>query len=210
MSRDPSARRDLGKGAFVDYVPDWLEADAASALLTTLINGLHWSEVEIRAAGKTVVQPRLTAWAGELPYRYSGQTLDPRPVPAQLDHLWRRVADETGVEFNHAVLNYYRNGEDNMGMHADDEPQLGRNPTIAAVSLGSVRKFVLRPKGKKRYWVRYRLAHGSLLVMGGTIQHRWYHGVPKQPAADQPRINVTFRRLEGPPRARRAGDDAQN
>ncbi|MEL7240634.1 MAG: alpha-ketoglutarate-dependent dioxygenase AlkB [Planctomycetota bacterium] len=71
--------------------------------------------------------------------------------------------------------------------------------------MGAVRTFVLRPKGRKRYWVRYRLAHGSLLVMRGTVQHRWYHGVPKATVASEqakpvgPRINVTFRRLLGGP-----------
>ncbi len=196
---DRFARRDLGKGAYVDYAARWLDEADGTALLAALIDGQAWSEVEIRAGDKTVVQPRLTAWAGELPYRYSGQTLDPRPVSAALRPLWERVVEDTGVDYNHAVLNYYRNGDDNMGMHADDEPQLGTNPTIAAVSLGAVRRFVLRPKGKKRYWVRYQLAHGSLLVMGGTTQHRWYHGVPKQPTTAEPRINVTFRRLLSPP-----------
>ena len=192
-------RRDLGKGAYVDYTTDWLSATDGDSLMQALLSDLTWEAVSIRAGARTVVQPRLTAWAGQWPYRYSGQTLAPRPVPAALEGVWTRVCKETGVEYNHAVLNYYRDGTDNMGMHADDEPQLGRNPTIAALSLGAARKFVLRPKGKKRYWVRYRLAPGSLLVMGGTIQHRWYHGVPKQEGAEGPRINVTFRRLLGPP-----------
>lgn len=191
--------RDLGKGAYIDYAPDWLPAEEGERLLSVLLDRLEWAEVTIWAGERSVVQPRLTAWAGELPYRYSGQTLAPRPIPDDLVAVWQQVSEATGVEYNHAVLNYYRNGGDNMGMHADDEPQLGRNPTIAALSLGAVRKFVLRPKGKKNYWVNYRLAHGSLLVMRGTIQHRWYHGVPKQPSAEGPRINVTFRRLVGPP-----------
>ncbi|MEM7675498.1 MAG: alpha-ketoglutarate-dependent dioxygenase AlkB, partial [Myxococcota bacterium] len=171
--------RDLGKGAYIDYFPSWLPIDEASAALTALVEELEWDEVSIRAKEKVVIQPRLTSWAGELPYRYSGQTLQPRPVPTRLQALQSAVMATTGVEYNHAVINYYRHGDDHMGMHADDEPQLGRNPNIAAISLGAVRTFVLRPKGRKRYWVRYRLAHGSLLVMRGTVQHRWYHGVPK-------------------------------
>ena len=192
-------RRDLGKGAFVDYDEAWLDAEESSILLERLIDELDWAEITIRAGDKDVVQPRLTAWAGELPYRYSGQTLAPRPVPPALEDVWHRISDATGHAFNHAVLNYYRDGKDHMGMHADDEPELGRDPTIAALSLGAVRKFVLRPKGKKRYWVTYRLAHGSLLVMRGTVQRRWYHGVPKQPARAEPRINVTLRWLHGAP-----------
>ena len=191
--------RDLGKGAFIDYWATWMSPDEGDRLLRELITSMPWQEVAIRARDKTVVQPRLTAWAGDLPYRYSGQTLEPRSPPPALIDVWQRIAEATGVAYNHAVLNYYRNGSDNMGMHADDEVELGRNPTIAALSLGAERKFVLRPKGKKRYWVTYRLAHGSLLVMRGTLQHKWYHGVPKQPAAERPRINLTMRQLMGPP-----------
>jgi alkylated DNA repair dioxygenase AlkB len=84
-------------------------------------------------------------------------------------------------------------------MHADNEPELGWEPTIASLSLGVDRKFVIQHK-KKRSWCRtIILSHGSLLVMGGGFQRRWRHAVPRQGAVDDPRINVTFRRLFGPP-----------
>jgi alkylated DNA repair dioxygenase AlkB len=110
------------------------------------------------------------------------------------------VVAETEMAFDHVLLNLYRDGRDSIGMHADNEPELGSNPPVAAVSLGATRRFVVQRKGKRRGKPRsIPLEHGSLLVMGGTMQHGWYHGVPKTRADVGERINVTFRRLRGPP-----------
>jgi alkylated DNA repair dioxygenase AlkB len=103
------------------------------------------------------------------------------------------------AEFNHAVLNRYRDGGDHMGWHADDERELGQDPLIAALSLGAVRPFQLSPKRKRRTVRTLNLASGSLLVMGGALQHTWYHGVPVDRSASGERINLTFRKLLGPP-----------
>ncbi|RZA06220.1 MAG: alpha-ketoglutarate-dependent dioxygenase AlkB, partial [Proteobacteria bacterium] len=39
------------------------------------------------------------------------------------------------------------------------------------------------------------LNHGSLLIMGGEMQHAWEHSVPKTAKDPGPRINLTFRVL---------------
>ena len=97
-----------------------------------------------------------------------------------------------------------------MGMHADDEPELGRDPIIAAISLGAPRRFVMVHKKKKRDRFSTTLEHGSLLVMGGTMQHKFRHGVPKQKSITAERINVTFRLLLRPPPGVSAGDAASS
>lgn len=201
---DPSARTDLGDGAWIDYDPGWLPEGEASDLFTRLAAEQAWEHRPIVVFGKEILQPRLIAWAGELPYRYSGQTLPPRPMEGALAELTARVCAEVGVPFNHVLLNRYRDGQDNMGRHADDEWELGRDPTIAALSLGAVRRFDLlkKGKGKRRPRRSIPLAHGSLLVMGGSIQHRFWHAVPKAGAGVGERINVTFRLLLGPPGCR--------
>jgi alkylated DNA repair dioxygenase AlkB len=85
-----------------------------------------------------------------------------------------------------------------MGRHADDERELGRDPVIAAVSVGAHRRFRMEKKGK-RLKRTLDLRHGSLLVMGGTMQHTWYHAILKEPGCERERINITFRHLLGPP-----------
>ena len=203
-------RRELGGRSFLDYDPAWLDPDEAEAAHRALVEEVAWSQRPIAVFGREVLQPRLIGWAGERPYRYSGQTLEPRPFGPILAELLRRVEAATGLAFDHALLNRYRDGNDHMGMHADDEPELGEDPQIAALSLGASRRFVLEPKPKKlrKRKVSVQLAPGSLLVMGGRIQHGWRHGVPKQLGVKGERINVTFRRLrydpgEAPPRPRR-------
>ena len=101
---------------------------------------------------------------------------------------------KTGKKFNSALLNYYRNGKDSMGWHADDEPELGKNPVIASVSLGAERKFQFKHKTIPKSLINITLSPGSLLIMQGATQHHWLHQVPKVKDAGE-RINITFRRI---------------
>jgi alkylated DNA repair dioxygenase AlkB len=113
---------------------------------------------------------------------------------APLLELKSRVESAAGAEFNSLLLNLYRDGRDSIGMHADDELELGVNPVIGSVSLGNVRRFVLRHK-KRGERLSFDLAHGSLIVMAGTSQHHWVHGVPKTVKPVGKRINLTFRTI---------------
>lgn len=196
-------RTKLGRESWLDYDDDWLPEDERKPLFDTLVEALSWEARPIKVFGKEVMQPRLIAWGGALPYRYSGQVLEPVPLIEPLAELTDRVAELTGVPYNHVLLNRYRNGADYMGMHADDEPELGECPTIAALSLGVTRKFVLAHKKRRKWKKHLKLTDGSLLVMGGECQHKWYHGVPKQRPVTEERINVTFRHLLRPPRTKR-------
>ncbi len=199
MATSEALKTDLGDGAWFTYVPGWLPADEAAAALVALRAECAWEHRSIFAFGKEIPQPRLTAWSGELAYRYSGQTLEPRePTPA-LAALTARASIEFGQHFNHVLLNLYRTGHDKIGLHADNEPELGKDPLIVSLSLGAVRRFVLVPKDPRRKKRSLRLEHGSMLVMGGTTQHRWRHQVPGTNEPVDERINVTFRTLRGPP-----------
>jgi alkylated DNA repair dioxygenase AlkB len=175
----------------------WLELDEgfwpeAERLLATLRQELQWEQREIVLFGKRILQPRLIAWAGERPYRYSGQTLEPRPFTPSV----RRVLDALApvAPFNHVLVNRYRDGNDSMGLHADAEPELGPDPVVATLSLGATRRFVVKPRapGPSR---TFDLRSGSLLVMAGACQSRFRHGIPRQPAVREERISLTFRRV---------------
>ena len=97
------------------------------------------------------------------------------------------------------LLNYYRDQRDSMGMHSDDEPELGSNPTIASVSLGEQRTLVLKHKFRKELKpVHLPLDSGSLLLMKGATQHHWKHGINKESRPCGPRVNLTFRRIVTP------------
>src|SRR5262249_55767076 len=148
----------------------------AYALFAALRRDVPWKQ----EAGRGRPFPRLTAWFADpgLTYTYSGVTHQATPwTPLLLDGR-RRVEQASRPSFNSSLSNLCGDGRDSIGLHSDAEPELGRNPVVASVSLGSVREFVLRHK-KPRETVKLPLGHGSLLVMGGTCQHHWLHGVPK-------------------------------
>lgn len=198
LDRDPEP---LAGNSWVHYDPGWLAADEADRLLADCRSDLSWEQREIELFGRRILQPRLIAWGGALPYRYSGRTLEPRALPPVLAELMERVARAAGARFNHVLANRYRDGNDSMGLHADNEPELGEDPVVATVSLGDARRFVLTPKKRSRGAAReLSPGHGALLVMGGECQRRYRHGVPRTRRPVGERISLTFRLLLHAPR----------
>jgi alkylated DNA repair dioxygenase AlkB len=161
-------------------------------VLARLIHETPWRAESVVVYGKRYLQPRLTAWYGEASYTYSGLTLDPLPLTPLLEQLRRTVEEVTGHRYNSVLLNYYRDGRDSMGMHSDDEPELGPDPVIASLSFGAARAFLLRHKTKK-FGRKIELSDGSLLLMRGCTQHNWLHGINKTEKVSAPRVNLTFR-----------------
>jgi alkylated DNA repair dioxygenase AlkB len=190
----------LARGAWLEHEPAWLDRAAADQLLAAVRDELAWEQREIVLFGRRVLQPRLVAWAGLMPYRYSGQTLPPRPFTAALERLLPEVSARAHAAFNHVLANRYRDGDDSMGLHADDEPELGPEPIVATVSLGASRRFVLKPRRPADGApLSLALEHGGLLVMGGSCQRHYVHGIPKQAGATAERVSLTFRRVERAP-----------
>jgi alkylated DNA repair dioxygenase AlkB len=185
----------LEAGGFLRYDAAFLSAADAAVAARALVDSLAWEQRTILLFGREIVQPRLIAWAGSLPYRYSGQTLEPRAAPAVLERLWRRVDEVTDHQFNHVLVNRYRDGSDSMGWHSDDEPELGPDPPVASLSLGETRRFVLQARRGRSRARSLDLTSGSLLFRGGPCQHRYRHAVPKQRSIQGERINLTFRRI---------------
>jgi alkylated DNA repair dioxygenase AlkB len=190
-------RLPLSSGAWLELEESWLPD--ADLFLAHVREALHWEQREVVIFGRRILQPRLIAWGGALPYRYSGQTLPPRALPPDIERVLERVAACAATPFNHLLANRYRDGQDSMGFHSDDEPELGVDPVVATLSLGATRRFVLRPRRKRDGPPRaLELGHGSLVIMGGACQRVYHHGVPRQAHAGE-RISLTFRWLQSPP-----------
>lgn len=165
-------------------------------LLQRLIDETPWRAEEITVWGKQYVQPRLTAWYGDPQsrYRYSGIDLEPLPWTDTLLGIRRAVEKAAGASFNSVLLNHYRDHRDSMGFHSDDEPELGKEPVIASVSLGEIRTLILKHRRHRDIEpVRLPLESGGLLLMKGQTQRNWKHGIPKQSRPCGPRVNLTFR-----------------
>ncbi len=165
-----------------------------------LMGQIAWKHEDITIRGRTFKQPRLTAWYGDpgATYSYSGINNSPSPWTPLLLDLKRAVEAATGETFNSALLNAYLEHRHSLGLHSDDEPELGRNPTIASLSFGETREFVLKPKrGRPGQITRLPLASGSLLVMAGETQQNWLHGIEKLKDPCGGRVNITFRNIIG-------------
>ena len=180
------------------YAPAIELGTPVDALLRSLIDTIAWRSESIVLWGRTYAQPRLIAWYGDegKHYTYSGLTLVPLPWTPLLTQIKECVEKLTTVQFNSVLLNYYRDGNDSMGMHSDDEPELGPNPIIASLSLGAERTFILKHRTKREIGpLHLQLSSGSLLLMQGDTQKHWKHGIAKEKRACGPRVNLNFRRI---------------
>lgn len=167
-------------------------------VLNTLIAETPWRSETITLWGKTVLQPRLIAWYGEpdLNYSYSGIQLKPEKWTDILLELRECAQEASGALFNSVLLNYYRDNQDSMGSHSDDEPELGTHSVIASLSLGEERVLVFKHKHRSDIRrIRLPLPDASLLVMKGATQKNWKHGILKETTPCGPRVNLTFRRI---------------
>ena len=179
------------------WFPDWLPRQQADCLLDALRADIGWEQRSVNFGGRPVRVPRLVAWFGAEAYRYGGFTHAPQPIPAPiaalLPELQACVAEQLGPvpPFNSVLLNRYRDGQDSMSFHSDNERQLGPEPVIASLSLGASRTLQFRAL-HARQRLAGTLTHGSLLVMHGRSQADWQHAIPKEPCSGE-RINLTFR-----------------
>lgn len=183
-----------GEAFLIDEFFDKEDSDRYLDLLTTEI---AWRQEPIVIMGRTVMQPRLTALYGDegKSYRYSGITMTPVSWTASLQRIKDSIESVVHHRFTTALLNLYRNGEDSMGWHSDNEKELGRDPVIASVSFGTGRSFQFRHRTDASARAEVSLGHGSLLIMRGPTQHYWLHRLPKRSGVSEPRINITFRMI---------------
>ncbi|KGI78720.1 DNA methylase [Oleiagrimonas soli] len=184
-------------GAELTLWPHWLEAGEADPLLHRLQADIPFTQHRLRLFGREVDAPRLSCWVGDpgASYRYSGARFAPQPWTPALSALRERVQVACAATFNSVLVNLYRDGDDAMGWHSDDEPELGPDPIIASVSLGAQRRFRLRARDGSDAKLDLDLPHGSLLCMAGATQRRYRHALPRSRRVTQARLNLTFRRI---------------
>ena len=183
--------------ANISYFPHFLKPEVANSAFDIFLDELEWRQHYIKIFGELLPQPRLTALYGnnDQSYTYSNLTLKPLKFTPELLEIHQKLKELTKINFTHCLANLYRDGNDSMGWHADDEKELGENPVIASVSLGASRRFQLKHRSDPNLKYQLELEHGSLLLMAGTTQHFWKHQLPKTRKPVSPRINLTFRTI---------------
>jgi len=166
-------------------------------LFDAILSSTKWEGGSIFIAGKNIEIPRLNAWYADQGYTftYSGIRLEANPWFKELNEIREFVQEKLGYTYNSCLVNLYRDGNDSVAWHCDDEEELGRNPQIASISLGAERKFVIRSLHDHSEKHTITLPNGSLLIMEGEVQHRYEHQVPKEKNISAARINLTFRNI---------------
>ncbi len=196
FGNDPAANL-LPCDGTVNYFGPILSPAATTRYYNTLLAGIPWKHDEAVIFGKHIVTARKVAWYGDadFSYTYSGTTKQALAWTAELAALRDLVGRLTGTAFNSCLLNLYHDGNEGMAWHSDDETSLGKNSSIASVSLGAEREFRLKHKRQPGLALAVVLESGSLLVMKDATQSHWLHCVPKSKKIKFPRINLTFRTM---------------
>ena len=181
--------------AEVLFYPSLFSPLESTTFLAGLIAEVEWEEASIVMFGKSVKVPRLLAWYGDegKTYSYSSLTHVAKPWLPILRTIKTRLEAVAEVSFDSVLLNFYRGGQDSMGWHSDDEPELGPAPVIGSVSFGATRSFQFKHKQRPDLGLSLPLTDGSLLLMRGPTQHFWKHRIPKSSKVTEARINLTFR-----------------
>ena len=94
---------------------------------------------------------------------------------------------------NSILINVYKDGNNSLGWHSDDEAGLDPDHSIASLSIGATRLLEVRHK-YRQYQYTLPMPHDMLLVMHGLFQSEFQHRVPSDPNCYNMRINLTFRK----------------
>jgi alkylated DNA repair dioxygenase AlkB len=188
------------------HFANWTDSSTAQHWFEQLVEKVPWKQEQIKLFGRCHLLPRLTCWMADpgCGYRYSNLENQIEPWLPITNIIRQQIIATVGSPFNSLLLNYYRNGNDAMGWHADDEPELDPFAPIASLSLGASRTF--RFKQKVRFKQKSRscepnsqktisleLNHGDLLIMDYPTQQNWVHAIPRRLKIKEARLNLTFR-----------------
>jgi alkylated DNA repair dioxygenase AlkB len=180
----------------LELIDGFYSAEESQLIYQRFLLQHHWPDNRYSFSGRQFVLPRLQTWHADpgIRYSYSNNLLQTQPWNGLLTEIRAKVEKYLNYSFNSVLVNCYRNGDDHVGWHADNEPELGEQPLIASVSFGAQRPFAFRHKrSAQQGWIS--LGSGSLLIMRPAFQADWFHSVPVQTVATQARINLTFRKV---------------
>lgn len=189
----------------IQHRPHFFDATSSDHFFDTLLRETPWSRDSLFMYGRKVDIPRYQAWYGDegKTYTYSGLQMKPCHWTPCLLLVREQLENFLGETFNSVLLNRYRDGNDHVSWHSDDEPELGTDPAIASLSLGASRHFQMRHKKDPARRMTFLLAHGDLLVMRGSSQRDWSHRIPRDRRVHGARLNLTFRKIFSPALTRR-------
>lgn len=180
----------------LEIVENFYDAAECERVYRSLLHEQDWPDNRYTVAGRQFILPRLQTWHADpgIRYSYSNNLLQTRTWTPLLSDIRTQVESYLNFSFNSVLVNLYRNGDDYVGWHADNEPELGDRPFIASLTFGAERQFAFRHKKSSEHG-RIPLRSGTLLIMRPDFQHHWLHSIPIDQKLTEGRINLTFRKV---------------
>lgn len=180
----------------LELIESFYDDAESERLYQRLLHEQNWPDNRYIVAGRQFILPRLQTWHADpgIRYSYSNNLLKTRPWTPLLSEIRTQIESHLNFSFNSVLVNLYRNGNDYVGWHADNERELGDQPFIASLTLGAERPLQFRHK-KSLAQGQVLLRSGSLLIMQQNFQHHWLHSVPIDQNVTEGRINLTFRNV---------------
>ncbi len=183
----------------LEIIDGFYDAAECERIYRHLRHQHQWPDNRYTVAGRQFILPRLQTWHADpgIRYSYSNNLLQTRPWTPVLSEIRSQIETYLNFSFNSVLVNLYRNGNDYVGWHSDNEAELGEQPFIASVTFGAERRFEFRHK-KSSENGRVLLRSGTLLIMQPNFQHHWLHSLPIDQNVSEGRINLTFRKVITP------------
>lgn len=183
----------------LEIIDGFYDAAECERIYRHLRHQHQWPDNRYTVAGRQFILPRLQTWHADpgIRYSYSNNLLQTRPWMPVLSEIRSQIETYLNFSFNSVLVNLYRNGNDYVGWHSDNEAELGEQPFIASVTFGAERRFEFRHK-KSSENGRVLLRSGTLLIMQPNFQHHWLHSLPIDQNVSEGRINLTFRKVITP------------
>ncbi len=180
----------------LEIVEDFYDSAESDCIFQRLLQEQNWPDNRYTVAGRQFVLPRLQTWHADpgIYYSYSSNLLETSSWTPLLSSIREKVETFLNFPFNSVLVNLYRNGQDYVGWHADNEQEMGEQPFIASLTFGVERQFSFRHK-KTPETGRIILRSGTLLIMQPDFQHHWLHSIPFDKNVTRERINLTFRKV---------------
>ena len=180
----------------LEAIEAFYDAAESERIYRRILHEQNWPDNRYVVAGRQFILPRLQTWHADpgIRYSYCNNLLETRAWTSLLSDIRAQVESYLKFSFNSVLVNLYRNGDDYVGWHSDNEPELGEQPFIASLTFGAERQFEFRHK-KSSENGRILLRSGTLLIMHPDFQHYWLHSVPIDKSVTEGRINLTFRKV---------------
>lgn len=182
---------DIGQGKLLEYHTQVLTFFDTKKVFKELLK-LDWRH----EGGGTVPRKEYFTSEDHSPYTYGKgvtRTYEPQFKTQVLDGVQKYVEAILQTKFDFCFLNYYRDGKDHLGWHADDSPEIDDAKPIAVLSLGAEREIWIRENGAEDSF-KIPLNDDSLLIMPPGMQDTHQHRIPKSSRHNcGPRISLTYR-----------------